>query len=206
MCANDRLLFMVGTTRRILFSGALGNGSANFSSAPVQVLLPGGAPLTGVTEITVGFHNTCALLNNGSVYCWGQNALGQLGIGNTTNQLTAVPVPSLTSVISISAGKYASGALNSQAHMCAVKSNGQTLCWGGNGDGQSGDGIGGNTILTPTPIVGSLVTSATSSGNFHSCDTYCGEVYCWGYNLYGQVGNPAASHPQLLPMKVLNFP
>lgn len=70
------------------FNGDLGDGTGHQAEIPVQV-----AGLTsGVTEIGSGYHHNCAILSSGGVMCWGFNINGQLGNGNTDDQLTPVAV------------------------------------------------------------------------------------------------------------------
>jgi len=74
--------------------GQIGDGTTANTSTPVTVIGPGGfGTLTGVAEISAGggdineandFEHTCALTNDKTVVCWGQNNYGQLGDGTTT--------------------------------------------------------------------------------------------------------------------------
>jgi alpha-tubulin suppressor-like RCC1 family protein len=104
--------------------GQLGDGLNKDSLTPVLVAAPesdgGTAPLEHVTAITAGSRHTCALLENGKVYCWGSNALGQLG--RPEGKTTARPVfTGLTDVIAVAAGGW---------HTCAIRTGGVTTCVG----------------------------------------------------------------------------
>ncbi|HJO84629.1 MAG TPA: putative Ig domain-containing protein, partial [Candidatus Thalassarchaeaceae archaeon] len=93
------------------------------------------------TEISAGSDHTCAVLDDGSVKCWGSNGNGRLGIGNSTNtgdganemgdDLSAVDLGTGRTAITISAG---------YAHTCAILDSGVLKCWGSNGNGQLGQG------------------------------------------------------------------
>ncbi len=92
-----------------------------------------------------GFEPTCAILDDGSVSCWGSNYYGELGDGTNTYRNTPAQTSTLgtdRTAVAISAGGY---------HTCAILDDGYVSCWGGNGPGQLGDGT--NTDRnTPTAI------------------------------------------------------
>lgn len=107
------------------FEGQLGDGLGRDSLTPVRVLAAdsteGPVPLGQVTAITAGSQHTCALLENGKVYCWGSNVLGQLGRveGQTA---TRAAFSGLTDVIALSAGGW---------QTCAIRRGGTIICLGG---------------------------------------------------------------------------
>jgi alpha-tubulin suppressor-like RCC1 family protein len=95
---------------------------------PVTVSALGGV----ATRVRVSVDNTCALLADGSVRCWGRNSAGQNGDGTTLqNALPAAVVSLGGTAIDLTAGS---------ADACALLSSGVARCWGANGGGQLGDG------------------------------------------------------------------
>ena len=117
--------------------GQLGDGnSSGQSNRPVVVEnASGNAPLGGVKRVTAGDVHSCAVLEDGTGRCWGDNEFGQLGDGGTD------PSPRPVAVI----GESGTGRLRpiSQivtgfGHTCARLANGQVRCWGHNADAQVG--------------------------------------------------------------------
>lgn len=179
-------------------SGQLGDGTRRERHTPVLV-----AGLThGVRSVALGDYHTCAVLDDGSVKCWGYNFVGSLGDGTRRTTLRPVQVLGLfQGVASIRA---------SQDSTCALTTAGKALCWGGNEYGQLGDGTG-QERLTPTPVVGlgRAVTSITL-GNAHACGLLAsGTAKCWGRSWYGQLGDGTwggGSHYTPVTVTVLKEP
>lgn len=118
--------------------GQLGDGSTEDRPLPDAVLgLPGPA-----RQLAAGAVHTCALMSDGSVYCWGQNLHGQLGNGTNDNALQATRVAGDVRFSSIHAG----GALT-----CGWSLDGSQYCWGLNQYGQLGDGTR-QSRSSPTPV------------------------------------------------------
>jgi len=177
--ANDRGQLGAGF---ICIYGSISNGcNGNFGiENPVQANLPNGL---NATAITAGDRHTCALLENGRIYCWGANDDGQLGIGSTTDQSSSLMVlQGFERAIRVEAGSE---------HTCAILTNDSLKCWGGNTFGQLGDGDT-QSSSTPSavsmPIGRSILDIAT--GGYHTCALLdSGAVHCWGRNSYGQLGD-----------------
>ena len=158
--------------------GELGNGTRKYRTTPFAVH----GLTSGVTAISTGDADSCALTGAGAVKCWGWNHVGQLGDGTTANRTTPVAVSGLSSgVAAISAG---------WVHTCALTSAGGVKCWGNNEEGQLGDGT---TTDRHTPVAVSGLSSgvaAIAAGFYHTCAlTTAGQVKCWGSNTYGELGD-----------------
>ncbi len=158
-------------------NGGLGDGTYTDRLKPVNV----SGLASGISAITAGDEQTCALTTAGGMKCWGYNDLGELGDGTTTDRPKPVDVSGLASgVIAISAG---------YDHTCALTTGG-VKCWGANDYGQLGDGT---TTEADTPVDVSGLASdinAISAGTEHTCALNTGGgVQCWGFNDSGQVGN-----------------
>jgi alpha-tubulin suppressor-like RCC1 family protein len=180
------------------YYGQLGIGSPapNFSAYAAQTLASVGVPFTGADQVSVGSNHVCARKTDGTAYCWGYNAYGQLGNGGTTTAYYPVQVPMLSN----QASEIASG----DTHTCA-RSSDIVLCWGNNSYGL-GDGT---TTSSPTPINvkvapgGADFTGATelrASGN-GACVLKAADrsIWCWGY--YGTTSaNPAQASPAGFPV------
>jgi alpha-tubulin suppressor-like RCC1 family protein len=167
------------------FLGELGNGDATANQfSPVAVI-----GITTATAISAGgvlnnYDQSCALLTDGSVKCWGDNTYGQLGIGNPAIGLSSTPVTVAwqPAAIAVTAG---------QIHTCAVLAGRTAKCWGDNGNGgELGNGGSTDYSTTPVPVTSLTTATAIAAGRAHSCALLIsGSIDCWGYNLDGELGN-----------------
>ncbi len=160
--------------------GQLGDGTVStFKNTPVTV-----ANISTAKQSAIGYNHACAILQNGSVSCWGDNNNGQLGDGTQTTRLQATPVTGL-------AAKATQLALSYQS-TCALLETGNVQCWGSNSQGELG--LADNKIvrkITPTTItIGSnLKAKRLVAGKNHLCAISQNDsVYCWGNNDFGQLG------------------
>ncbi len=145
------------------------------------------------SKISAGGSHSCGIVD-GDLYCWGANASGQLGLGDTTGRLAPTLVGGALAnktVITVTAGG---------SHTCALTSDDDLHCWGENGYGQVG--VGSNTDQVTPQLVASDVSSV-SAGTSHTCGIQAGIVYCWGYNSSGQLGL-ASYASQVFPQQVVN--
>jgi alpha-tubulin suppressor-like RCC1 family protein len=100
--------------------------------------------ITDAIALATANSTTCALHGSGTVSCWGLNAQGQVGNGNTTDSPVPTAVIGATDVTAIGAGDY---------HFCMIKTDGSIWCWGANYQGQLGDGTTNNQS-TPVQVQG----------------------------------------------------
>ena len=158
-------------------SGQLGDGTNNAdSNTPVTV-----SGITGATAITAGLNDSCALLTDFTVKCWGWNGFGQLGDGTNLESNTPVTVSGITGATAITAGYY---------HSCALLSDATVKCWGYNVLGQLGDGTTKDSN-SPLKVVWRLAgATAIVAGEYHTCGLLSNfTVKCWGYSANGRLGD-----------------
>lgn len=189
--------------------GQLGDGTTTQALIPVDVF----GLASGVSAIATHNGHSCALTTVGGIKCWGQNNLGQLGIGFPPNS-SLVPVD-VISAQSMPALTGANAIAVNFASSCAVKGGG-VLCWGDNSVGQLGNDsalfIFGSNVPVPVLSGASLPAltgvSVIASGSSHTCVvTNVGGVKCWGFNTSGQLGEgDNAQRSRATPVDVLTAP
>jgi len=179
----------------------LGDGTTTNRFAPTQAV---GAFVGPWSSISVSVYNTCGIKSaDGSGWCWGYNAYGQVGDGTTTNR-TSAPVQLSGTWIQLATGGINSsdGTINTGYYTCGVKSDHTGWCWGGNGTGNLGDGTT-TQQNSPEQIAGSwLGIWMAPYDSAHTCGIQTdNSLWCWGYNGYGQLGNGATTS-SLTPVQV----
>jgi hypothetical protein len=145
-------------------------------------------------SLTVGLLHTCGLTVDGAAYCWGLNAMGQLGAASA-NEATDVPVAVAGghNFESLSAGWY---------HTCGLAVDGTAYCWGWNLEGQLGDGT---FVDRPAPVAaaGGMQFDELDADGLNTCGvSTAGPTYCWGPNRYGQLGDGTVGDPSPDPVQV----
>ena len=161
-------------------NGQLGNASTTQATTPAQVTTPAPA---GWTQVSAGNSSTCALRADTSLWCWGNNGNGQLGIASTTQQTSPAQVttPSTLGWSNVSVGA---------SYACALQTSALS-CWGLN----TGYQLGNNTTTqanSPTTVTGSW--SSISAGSTHACAiSTTATLWCWGNGANGRVGNGSTS-------------
>jgi len=171
--------------------GQLGNGSVTAALLPAAVhdLIDAG----GVGEATSD--HACVRRGDGTVSCWGDNDVQQTGDHFTGALYTPTPfaVVGVGEVTQVATGEL---------HSCALKGDGNVLCWGGNAEGQLGSGTTDTIIGVPYPVQGLTGAIAIGAGVAHTCALRAGgRVSCWGRNSSGQLGD-GTSTQALAPVPV----
>lgn len=167
------------------YYGQLGDGTNQpgdgMPLAPIQVSGDDWASLS------VGDVQTCAIKTDGSLWCWGYNASGELGDGTTTERWDPIEVGG-TDWVTVSTGA---------AHTCATRADGTLWCWGDNCVGQLGDG----TIETRTSPIQAFADAGRSWARVdvfagHTCAIDGGgSLWCWGGARWGAEVCGIASYP-----------
>lgn len=197
------------------FEGELGDGEAAEDtcgvaggipvecSGPVAVMLDTTpvVPLDDAVSISAqGAGSTCAVRENGEVWCWGPEGLGRTDGAMPLLRFMAVRVPEgdteateLGSITQVSNGHH---------HTCALRANGEATCFGFNSSGQLGVGNDRNPIRVAfdparpvvdpsdtTMALADILEIEASGYTATTCARTAGEVYCWGDNRNGQFGD-----------------
>jgi alpha-tubulin suppressor-like RCC1 family protein len=163
-----------------------------YSTTPVTVTQESGV-LSGKTVTALsGNTQICALTSEGRVYCWGTNEMGQLGI-NTSSAGSSKPVAVYTET-GVLAGKTVNAIANGTNFACVSTTEPNIYCWGYNFDGQFGNSSRESSLkpvlvtTSASALKGKAITKL-SAGRSHVCALAGTELYCWGYNALGQVGD-----------------
>ena len=144
--------------------------------------------LGAVDRVAAGDAHTCAIADDGDVWCWGHNGFGQLG--NSAYPGDDSPVPVRTS--GFGAGRSATQIAAGANHTCVRANDGTVWCWGSGGFNQLSNG--GTSSGDPVQV--SLGVGVTASRIFAGGNTTCAltsdaNLTCWGRNNKGQIGNGA---------------
>jgi alpha-tubulin suppressor-like RCC1 family protein len=194
-------------------SGQLGQGSTAIQSSTTPLAVHGignVGTLAGATAVTTGLTHSCALLNDGSIACWGTNLFGQLGDGSVIDRLAPVKVTEITQpALAITAGTF---------HTCAILKDRSVTCWGRNDFGQLA-GTGDKPLLEPNgtiqmlpfgPFQVSLPQQAIgmAAGLTHTCVLLADRsVWCWGLEGFLGDGNPGDGDTfTIVPQQVHGLP
>ena len=156
-------------------------------------------PLNNIAQVVAGSSHTCALNNDGNVFCWGYGVNGRLGSGEDTviqaSPLVLLKVigsqSPLSNVTQISAGSK---------HTCALKTDSTLVCWGVGDNGQLGNNAKSNQNTPVVVVSGDGETSPlanivdVAAGGTHTCALNdAGNIYCWGKGLGGALADNTGS-------------
>jgi alpha-tubulin suppressor-like RCC1 family protein len=149
----------------------------------------------GAVAITTGNFHTCALLDNGTVRCWGFGGDGELGYGNTLN-IGDDEHPSTVDPVDLGPGRTAVAIDAGGDHTCAVLDDGTVRCWGAGRGGQLGYASTANIGDDETPGSvgpvdlgpGRTAVAISAGGNSTCARLDDGSVRCWGSGNAGLLG------------------
>lgn len=171
--------------------GQLGYGDTISRSLPPDATVDLG-PGRSAKDLALTDLTTCAILDDGSVKCWGLNSYGQLGVGDKVPR-TAPPIETLNFGAGLTVSKLSNGGRWS---FCAILSDGSVKCWGYNAFGQLGDGTVAGRMV-PTAVNASVgFPLQLALGPYHTCARYTGGIVkCWGSLTEGELGLGLSATP-----------
>jgi alpha-tubulin suppressor-like RCC1 family protein len=164
------------------------------------------------TAIAAGNSHTCAILDNSSVKCWGENSYGQLGLGDTDDRGDGSnEMGDNLTTVDLGTGRTARGITAGDSHTCALLDNASVKCWGYNFSGQLGQGVSDTDTrgdesgemgdsLTAINLGSGITAKSIVAGGSHTCALLDdNSVKCWGEAAKGQVGQEKGSDDKIPP-------
>jgi len=164
-------------------SGQLGIGTYSLPVASPSLVLD--FTTASPVAISAGSAHTVVLMDDGTVWTWGDNTYGQLGDGTLDKKNLPVHVPALSGVCAIATGG---------SHTLALKTDGTIWGWGNNTNKQLGHSLYDDRYFSPVQVPDFPAAVGLTAGLDHtSAIKGDGTVWSCGYNDYGQLGNGSTS-------------
>jgi alpha-tubulin suppressor-like RCC1 family protein len=175
-------------------NGRVGNNITSGNAVLPNVVNIGGPAI----DVTAGYDHACALRNDGATFCWGGNALGQIGNGTTSQAPLPVEIATGGSMVQISGGQY---------YTCSLRTDGKAFCWGEGASGKLGTGSSSNSSV-PVPSQAALTFTSIKTGGNSTCgvDQSDNRLKCWGYAYYGLLGDGVRRGSSLTPVDAALLP
>lgn len=170
--------------------GVLGNAGPNSVYVRTPVQIAGGGNNWKV--ITAGAQNSFAIKTDGTLWCWGSNILGSLGLGDTVHRSSPVQLGTLSNWKQVSNGGVASSGGGNAA---GIKTDGTLWTWGGNNNGDLGLG---DFVHRSSPVQVGLLNDwkqISVGGTFTGAIRTNGTLWMWGYGGFGNLGNNQSGPP-----------
>ncbi len=153
-----------------------------------------------IVSVSAGGNHTCALVDNGSVRCWGNGNNGRTGLSSV--EVIGDDEPA-SEAAAIALGGPVVRLVAGLSHTCVRYSEGVVRCFGRSAEGQLGygalDDVGDDEapgVVPFVPLGGTVATLTTGSGSFHGCAQFDdGDVRCWGQFEDGRLGSPGLIGP-----------
>ncbi len=173
-------------------SGQLGDGTAKPARSPVAVKTDGILAGQKVVAMAAGGYHCLVVTSEGQVAGWGDDTVSQLGDGGGFGSRRYSPV--WTSTNGVLAGVRIKSVAAGEYHSLALSSSGRVYSWGRNLSGQLGIGNVLNqnypVAVNVTGVLSNKVIVSISSGLSHNVALSSdGELFAWGDNQYGQLGD-----------------
>lgn len=155
-------------------------------------------------RIALGESHTCAIKDDGTVWCFGDNSDGQLGNSGFGSSDSTTPVQTS----GFGAGRTAVQVAAGERHTCALLDNGEVWCWGAGGNNELANGAIQNTDPVKVPLGSGITASRIYVGGRVSCAlTSDNRLTCWGQNHKGQTGRGTTqASGGVVPGAVSNIP
>ena len=157
-----------------------GTNDTGTKSTPVTTFAGG----TTWKSVSCGFEYTAAIKTDGTLWTWGRNSKGQLGVNDANSRSTPVTT--------FAGGNTWKSVFSGGYHTIAIKTDGTLWTWGKNDIGQLGTNVSGNFVQTNVPVTtfagGNNWKSASGGLNHTAAIKTDGSLWVWGYNNVGQLG------------------
>jgi len=171
--------------------GQLGDGTLDDRREPVYIM-------SNVISVSAGENHSLAIQEDGSLWVWGSNEFGQFGDGTHSyfDEFYPYPTRVMENVAAVSAGRF---------HTIAILADGSVWSWGSNNHGELG--IGMEAVFwtfepAPTKVMDNAASIAAGSG-FSLALNPKGEVWGWGFNEFGQLGD-GVLEDQVTPVSIID--
>ncbi|MFZ3009609.1 MAG: prepilin-type N-terminal cleavage/methylation domain-containing protein [Candidatus Microsaccharimonas sp.] len=183
------------------FFGQLGNSSTANSSVPVAVSTSGvlsGKTVKSLENDSDSGDTNCVIASDDRPYCWGINTFGILGNSSTTNS----SIPVAVSTAGVLSGKTIKSLDVDDETACAIASDDNLYCWGRGENGKLGNGTTTNSsvpvaVSTAGVLSGKTIKSVSVTYGHMCAIASDHNLYCWGLNNYGQLGNNSTTSSSL---------
>ncbi len=155
-------------------SGQVGNNTTGGGQTTPYLVL------SDARQVAAGGRHSCAIRSDDSVWCWGGNDRGQLGVSGGDRDSPVQTDGGALVAVEIELGGR---------HSCARLTDGSVRCWGSNTHGQLGNG-GTQDRDTPVPVVGLGNVEKIWAGGRRTCARLADQtIWCWGETMYGAAGS-----------------
>jgi len=176
-----------GAARRLWMWGANEYGQLGLGHVATPIPTPARVDADASwSEVASTSVSTCGIRTDGTLWCWGNNAYGQLGDGTTLSRAIPEQVGGDADWVTLAASRDPEG--NTRSHTCAIKIDGTLWCWG-NSRSITAYGVW-TPVVTPTRIGSDADWASITVGSDLTCGVkQGGELFCFGRNAYGAHGD-----------------